>query len=280
MKNDVLKNRWQFKKSYQTKYLPINCRVSKICNKKFRAVKTFAKQRFNISQYIYIVNHPLNNPVYSALCTGDVRLGRSIERAKYFHEDVSPFVGFPEDYENGFEELHTTLPLNRNILYASRKLIETPRGWQLKHHVPGLQFLYNRKHPTTKTSSEIIELTTDNVDEMMALAALTKPGPFARRTIAFGHYYGIFRDERLIVMTGQRLHPHNFAEVSAVCTHPNWLGNGFAAALINHQLNIICSSGQVPFLHVRSNNQRAIDLYERLGFIQNGVMNFYFLQRV
>jgi predicted GNAT family acetyltransferase len=80
-------------------------------------------------------------------------------------------------------------------------------------------------------------------------------------------------------MTGQRLHVSNYTEVSAVCTHPAYLGKGFAAVLIQHQLNLICKSGQHPFLHVRDDNKRAIALYERLGFIQNGTMNFYFLKR-
>lgn len=81
-------------------------------------------------------------------------------------------------------------------------------------------------------------------------------------------------------MTGQRLHVENYTEISAVCTHPDHLGKAFAAALIKHQLNLICQSGKIPFLHVRDDNDRAIALYERLGFSQNGPMNFYFLKRI
>ncbi len=80
-------------------------------------------------------------------------------------------------------------------------------------------------------------------------------------------------------MTGQRLHVYNYTEVSAVCTHPNCLGKGFAAVLIQHQLDLICKTGQIPFLHVRADNERAIALYERLAFIENGFMNFYFMKR-
>lgn len=115
---------------------------------------------------------------------------------------------------------------------------------------------------------------------MVALAALTKPGPFNSRTIEFGEYYGIFENGRLASMTGQRLHVENYTEVSAVCTHPDFLGKGYAAALLQHQLQIICGNGQIPFLHVRADNERAIALYERLGFKKNGGMNFYFLKRM
>jgi predicted GNAT family acetyltransferase len=108
---------------------------------------------------------------------------------------------------------------------------------------------------------------------------LTKPGPFAMRTIEFGYYHGIFDRDKLVAMTGQRLHPGHYAEVSAVCTHPDHLGKGYAAALLLHQLAIIRRQGKIPFLHVRADNDRAIALYERLGFRENGPMNFYFLTK-
>ena len=114
---------------------------------------------------------------------------------------------------------------------------------------------------------------------MVALADLTRPGPFGTRTIEFGHYHGIFENGKLVAMTGQRLHVGNYTELSAVCTHPDHLGKGYAASLMTHQLNLILSHGQQPFLHVRADNTRAIALYERLGFKENRGMNFYFMKR-
>ena len=114
---------------------------------------------------------------------------------------------------------------------------------------------------------------------MVELANLTKPGPFGPRAIEFGHYYGVFENDRLVAMTGQRLHVQNFTEVSAVCTRPDALGKGYATALVRHQVNLILSQGQIPFLHVRADNGRAIAVYERLGFNVQGTMNFYFLKK-
>jgi predicted GNAT family acetyltransferase len=113
---------------------------------------------------------------------------------------------------------------------------------------------------------------------MIALATLTKPGPFGRCTIEFDHYQGLFEGDQLVAMTGQRLHVPPFTEISAVCTHPDHLGKGYAAALLQHQLQLILSHKQIPFLHVRADNERAIALYERLGFKLRGPMNFYFLK--
>jgi predicted GNAT family acetyltransferase len=116
--------------------------------------------------------------------------------------------------------------------------------------------------------------------EMVELAKLTKPGPFGLRTIEFGHYYGIFDQDKLVAMTGQRLHPQQYTEVSAVCTHPDHLGKGFASALVQHQVQLILQQGKTPFLHVREDNSRAIALYERLGFSISRNMNFYFMRRL
>ena len=81
-------------------------------------------------------------------------------------------------------------------------------------------------------------------------------------------------------MTGQRLHVQNCTEISAVCTHPDYAGKGYAYTLLQHQLQLILQQDQRPFLHVREDNQRAIALYQRLGFTISRSMNFYFMKRL
>lgn len=221
----------------------------------------------------------LYNPVYNALLSGDANLSFGTDSVKYFDEEVSPFAGFHHQYEKGFEELYNLLPLDRKILYATPQLIKEPRGWKLLVEIKGLQFLFTEKTVQGKQNYELVPLNESNVDEMVELATLTKPGPFGTRTIEFGHYHGIFDNGKLVAMTGQRLHVHNYTELSAVCTHPDHLGKGYAAALMQHQLQLILSHDQIPFLHVRADNSRAIALYERLGFKVNREMNFYFMKR-
>ena len=226
-----------------------------------------------------LVKDVLYNPVYNALLSGDAHLGLGFGKVRWFDAEVSPFAGFPEGYDKGFDDLYDLLPGGRKILYATPEKIKEPKGWQLLAEINGLQFVYAGKPKSSGDLLNIVPLNNENVEEMVQLAMLTKPGPFNTRTIEFGHYFGIFENGKLVAMAGQRLHVENYAEISAVCTHPDYLGKGFAAALMQQQLRLIQSQGQFPFLHVRADNSRAIALYERLHFKVSREMNFYFMKR-
>jgi ribosomal protein S18 acetylase RimI-like enzyme len=229
--------------------------------------------------YICTVSTHLNNPVFYALSGRDKHLGTGTDHVKYFDEEVSPFASFKEDYENGFDDLYDLLPPKRGILYANPKRIEIPLNWKVLMDIRGIQMIHNRRIPANLPDVNIVPLTNEHIDEMVALATLTKPGPFASRTIEFGYYHGIFENGKLAAMTGQRMHVDQYNEISAVCTHPDHLGKSYATALTQHQVNLIYDQGYTPFLHVREDNTRAIKVYERLGFTVSRPMNFYFLRK-
>lgn len=67
-------------------------------------------------------------------------------------------------------------------------------------------------------------------------------------------------------MAGERLKLPGLTEVSAVCTHPDHRGRGYAGGLMSLVARRIQQRGETPFLHVASQNKSAIALYERLGF--------------
>lgn len=221
------------------------------------------------------MEHLLYNPVYKALISRDQHLSLGAEKVRYFDEKVSPFAGIEEGYHKGFEELYELLPVDRVILYATPEHINQPKGWELLHKIEGLQFVFVQTNVIKKDLLKLVPLTEQHIEQMVELATLTKPGPFNSRTIDFGHYFGIFDQDKLVAMAGQRLHPQQYTEISAVCTHPDHLGKGYAHALIQHQLQLILQQGHVPFLHVREDNTRAIELYKRIGFQVSRGMNFY-----
>jgi ribosomal protein S18 acetylase RimI-like enzyme len=77
-----------------------------------------------------------------------------------------------------------------------------------------------------------LPLGTTDVPEMLELTAASEPGPFLPQTIQMGSYFGIRAgDGRLVAIAGERLRSTAFAEISAVCTHPEFRGHGYARDL-------------------------------------------------
>jgi len=113
--------------------------------------------------------------------------------------------------------------------------------------------------------SEIVTLGAADVPAMVALVELTKPGPFALRTHELGTFLGIRVGGELVAMTGERMKPGKFVEMTAVCVHPDYRGRGYAQALLAAVARRIEARGEIPFLHVFSNNTSAIALYQRQG---------------
>ena len=101
---------------------------------------------------------------------------------------------------------------------------------------------------------------------MLELTELTEPGPFRKRTFELGKFYGAFESDRLVSMAGQRMSLPGFIEVSAVCTHPDARGRGYARVLMSTVIHDILQRGKRPFLHAFADNP-AIRLYESLGFV-------------
>jgi len=113
---------------------------------------------------------------------------------------------------------------------------------------------------------EIQRLGDADSPRMVALAALTAPGPFFSRTHELGEFVGVKVDGQLVAMAGERLRPEGFTEVSGVCAHPDHRGKGYAAKLMLHVAHAIQARGETPFLHSFADNTSAIALYQALGF--------------
>ena len=109
-------------------------------------------------------------------------------------------------------------------------------------------------------------LTDADGAEMLALATLTRPGPFFAKTHLLGSFVGVRREGRLIAMAGERLSFDGFSEVSGVCTHPDHRGRGYAGALMRVVAGRMLDRGDTVFLHARIEHEETIAFYETLGF--------------
>jgi ribosomal protein S18 acetylase RimI-like enzyme len=214
--------------------------------------------------------HRLDQPIWNALNGPQAKLAESAGSARRFPPAVTTLGALAELNDEGFASLASLQkPGEVTALFLHETL--APRGWKVVHAAPLAQMVYEGGEPARSANGWVKLGPTDGA-EMLALAQLTQPGPFGTRTGELGHFIGI-RDAsgKLLAMAGERLHVIGFTEISAVCTHPDHLGRGYAAGLMAEIMTRIRERGETPFLHVRTANTRAIQLYERLGFRQRRV---------
>ncbi|PUZ20921.1 FR47-like protein [Chitinophaga costaii] len=211
-------------------------------------------------------SHTLDNPVWSALTSGNNNLALGNEAVKYFPGEVSSFAAIAAFDPANFQRLYDIIPFKTPIAIFTINKALIPDPWKIAGRIDCVQMLLHETIKPVKKDASIKTLDELHIPDMLALTKLTNPGPFLQRTIDFGHYEGIFDERKLVAMAGQRLHSGHFAEISAVCTHPDYTGRGYASQLILHQAQRIQSLEETPFLHVKDDNVRAIKIYEALGF--------------
>jgi len=135
--------------------------------------------------------------------------------------------------------------------------------------------------PGTRSDDlEIVVLSASDVPDMVTLADLTHPGPFRSGTYRFGLYLGIRVGGVLAAMGGQRMRLPGYCELSAICTHPDFRGRGFARAIVMRLVDAIADEGLTAFLHVEEQNHGAQSLYATLGFVERARLPLVVLERV
>ena len=208
--------------------------------------------------------HPLDRPIWSALTGPQAHLARGDTRAWR----IDPAIGL-------FAAAAASSPPDTAAIAA------------LVTHEAPLVLFEDEPWPADAaiavTADTMVQVVADTVDplahdaaiqplgdadvaEMLALTALTRPGPFLARTHQLGGFVGIREGGVLAAMAGTRLRVPGHVEVSGVCTHPDHRGRGHGAQLMIAVATAILGDGDRPFLHAFASNVQAITLYERLGF--------------
>jgi ribosomal protein S18 acetylase RimI-like enzyme len=210
-------------------------------------------------------DHPLDRPVWSALTTRQKEFGVGDGLALRFAADVSPLAAARDASGAALAALLSLLPADDEISLLERAPPPAPPGVALS--MGGLCLQMATQGIIGAAGGAAIEALGDSDGaDMLALAALTRPGPFRTRTHALGRFLGVRDGARLIAMAGERMQIDGFIEISAVCTHPDYRGRGYGAALLRAVGARILAQGATPFLHSYADNATALALYRRLGF--------------
>jgi len=210
-------------------------------------------------------SNQLDNPIWYALTSSQANFAEASELARRFPPEITSLAGFLEATRESYDSLASLVPAGQDVALFLESAPVSPAGWTIIETTPMLQMVHNGCEPLNY-AGEAEELNAVDAPQMLALAELTKPGPFGKRTHELGTFLGIRRDKKLVAMVGERLRVPGYTEITAVCTHPEFSGRGYASALVAALVRRISARDEVPFLHVRSRNERAVALYEKLGF--------------
>jgi len=221
--------------------------------------------------------HALDNPVWHSLTTQHAGLAITADGAARYPAAIVPFAGIGEPSSRTAHQL-TSLVDDAESVFIVGIAPEPPPGWQLEPKKPVLQMVCASRAPEVP-GPPVTAMSADRVADMVALTDLVFPGFFRPRTLEMGSYIGIYDGTRLAAMAGERMRLDGYQELSAVCTHPDYTGRGYAQRL----LGVLCDSafdrGFTPFLHVYADNARAIGVYRKMSFVDRAVLPFWALHQ-
>jgi len=227
--------------------------------------------------------HPLDRAVWNALTTrlAGYTTADSDARAVRIDPEVGVFL-------SGADATPETLSAMAQLAlrHPGAGMIEKTGGPMSEVDVPGVEVASRiplvQMVATALTAGgpdPVFEtLTEADAPAMLALATLTRPGPFRSATHRLGPFVGIKQDGRLVAMAGRRLRVDGFTELSGVCTHPDWRGRGYAASLSRAVAGDILSSGGGVFLHAFAEHSATIVFYRSLGFEVRAEMTYTILR--
>jgi ribosomal protein S18 acetylase RimI-like enzyme len=220
----------------------------------------------------------LDNPFWSSLRSRHRALALEAGDVARYPPQFAPFLGVAGEDVDAAEALATLVAPGESVLLLGVAPRRVPDGWRLEAFADLAQMACGERIPVVDGPG-VIELTAAHRADVLALTALVYPHYFRERTMELGRYFGIYQDGRLAAMIGERLGTDTHQEMSAICTHPDFNGRGYARRLTAMLGNDTLQRGRMPFLHVSHENVRAKRMYEQLGYRLRRDIPFWSLRR-
>jgi ribosomal protein S18 acetylase RimI-like enzyme len=219
----------------------------------------------------------LDQPIHSALHSIHRGFALQVPGVVRYPADVAPFFAVDDASTDASDAVATLLAPSETVLLLG----VAPRrheGAYLHPFAPLAQMVCDAPLEDVE-GPEVVPLREAQRADVLDLTALVYPHYFRPRTMDMGRYFGIYREGRLAAMIGERMGSDTTREISAVCTHPDFLGHGYARRLMAMLTNDLLADGLQPFLHVSHENTRAKAMYERIGFRTRRDIGFWSLRR-
>ncbi len=219
------------------------------------------------------MDHPLDRPVWSAL-TGRLSalaIRRDLDggAAVRLDPEVGVFLAAADASaasRAALTELARRHPGSGLVEPEGAAIADVLPDAPVVSRAPCVQMTAAALTPGAADDADVVTLGEADADEMLALATLTRPGPFRRSTFRLGGFIGVPREGRLVAMAGERLKVDGYTELSGVCTHPDFRGQGLAGRLSRLVVARILARGEQAFLHAYAEHAATVAFYEGLGF--------------
>jgi predicted GNAT family acetyltransferase len=224
------------------------------------------------------MTHILDRPVWNALRTAHADLAEGTALARRYPPSIVPFAAQADDSPESQAALEGLLVGDESMALVEAEPVAVPSSMDVVLQGTLVQMIADRSFERI-ADPRIQALNETDAEEMLALANLTKPGPFTLGAQKLGTFWGVKIDGKLVVMAGQRMRAPGFAELSGLCTHPEFQGRGLGTLLFRFVAGEIAARGETPFLHAFQSNTSAISLYETLGFKLRAEMNLRVIKR-
>ncbi len=218
------------------------------------------------------MTHVLDRPAWNALNGPHASLAEGNALARRYRPDIIPFAAARDDQAQSLAALAALPRPGEDMLLAEAGSIALPPGVAVKARTAVVQMVLAHA-PEPVADARIEPLNGTDAEEMLALALLTKPGPFTLGAQALGTFFGVRIDGRIAAMAGERMKQKGYAELSGVCSHPDFRGRGLARLLSVFVMRRMLDRGETPYLHAYTTNTPAITLYETIGFEKRTTLN-------
>ncbi len=217
----------------------------------------------------------LDNPAWWALTGAQQQFASGPQQAKRYQRGILPFAALETATTENLVALQQLFEPGE-IFFLIGELPPLPAGMQLLKELPCVQMVHTRPFPVLGGNPAPVSLlTATHKDALFNLIQKVQPGYYEPNTHQLGKYYGIWENDQLVATAGERMRLGRLTEISAICTDPAYTGRKFAQYLIQQLCNSNLEQGNTPFLHVVGTNDRAIRLYEYLGFTTRRTISFW-----
>ena len=222
--------------------------------------------------------HKLDNPAWYALAESHQHFAMGSSVLKRYQKNIVSFFAYDHAEKMALFNADSLAEVDETFFIIGEPPA-LPGNYSIESRLVCLQMVCFVLSNMPVATVAIDRLGKDDEKQMLNLINKVQPGYFLPGTRQMGDYYGIWQQGELVAIAGERMRMKGLTEISAVVTHPDFTGRRFAQQLVAYTVRENLDRDIIPFLHVADTNERAIGVYQWLGFCPRRQIDFWKIRR-